>query len=303
MVRALNLRQIEAFKAVMENGTISRAAEILHVSQPNMSKLIAHLEADTGLQLFDRHKGRLAPTDHAMRLYDEVGRIFSGVRQVENAVEAIRREEQGRIAIGAMSTLANSFVQRATTRFLVSRPSLFCSIHSLSSPWIVDGVIARKLDIGLVSASVDSPNVGLEPLMKHPLVCIMPLEHPLAEKPVVEPHDLDLVPFITFPADTYLGRRIEGLLDAYKVRPQIVLVANVAPTVCEFVSAGVGIALVHPLTLNGLEQRLTIRRFEPEISYHFQLCRNLDSKNAKIIDAFAEDVRHTAADIAQNMLS
>src|SRR4051812_8483162 len=62
MRRHLNLRQIEAFRAVIENGTVSRAAEMLHISQPAMSKLIAHLEADTGLKLFDRVKGRLAPT-------------------------------------------------------------------------------------------------------------------------------------------------------------------------------------------------------------------------------------------------
>jgi DNA-binding transcriptional LysR family regulator len=61
MARRINLRQVEAFKAVIEYGTVSRAAEMLNVSQPAMSKLIAHLEEDTGLRLFDRLKGRLAP--------------------------------------------------------------------------------------------------------------------------------------------------------------------------------------------------------------------------------------------------
>ena len=79
MPRHLYLRQIEAFKAVIENGTISRAAVLLSISQPSMSKLIAHLEQDTGLKLFDRVKGRIAPTEQAMRLYDEVERIFGGV--------------------------------------------------------------------------------------------------------------------------------------------------------------------------------------------------------------------------------
>lgn len=118
MPRPLNLRQIEAFKAVMELGTISRAAETLNISQPAMSKLVAHLEADTGLRLFDRVKGRLAPTEHATRLHEEVGRIFSGVRQVESAIDALRRETQRRLMIGAMPALAGSFIQRATTSFL-----------------------------------------------------------------------------------------------------------------------------------------------------------------------------------------
>ena len=134
MSRHVNLRQIEAFKAVIENGTISRAAQILNISQPAMSKLIAHLEFDTGLRLFDRVKGRLAPSEHGMRLYDEVGRIFAGERQIENAVEAIRREEQGRLAIGVLAALASSFIQRVTTDFLQERGNFFArssrSAHS-----------------------------------------------------------------------------------------------------------------------------------------------------------------------------
>src|SRR5437868_1521109 len=137
MPRQINLRQIEAFKAVIENGTVSRAAELLNVSQPAMSKLIAHLEFDTGLKLFDRVKGRLAPTAHAMRLYDEVGRIFAGVRQVENAVDAIRREEQGRLAVGVMPALSGSFIQQATMGFLKHHSKVFCSVHSLTTQWIV----------------------------------------------------------------------------------------------------------------------------------------------------------------------
>ena len=103
-----------------------------------MSKLIAHLEFDSGLRLFDRVKGRLAPTEHGMRLYEEVGRIFAGVRQVENAVEAIRREEQDRLAIGVLPALANSVIQRATTGFLMEHRNVFSSVHSLASQWIVD---------------------------------------------------------------------------------------------------------------------------------------------------------------------
>jgi len=183
--RHINLRQIEAFKAVVENGTVSRAAELLNVSQPAMSKLIAHLEFDTGLKLFDRLKGRLAPTAQGMRLYDEVGRIFAGVRQVENAVEVIRREEQGRLSIGVMPALAGSFIQRSTKSFLDDHQNVFCTVQSLGSQWIMEWLIERKLDIGLVEAGLENPYVVGEPLMKHPLVCIMAPDHPLAAEPFI----------------------------------------------------------------------------------------------------------------------
>lgn len=303
MPRHLNLRQIEAFKAVIENGTISRAAIVLNISQPAMSKLIAHLEFDTKLRLFDRVKGRLAPSEHGMRLYEEVGRIFAGVRQVENAVEAIRREEQGRLAIGVLPALATSFIQRATTDFLKERPAIFCTVQSLASQWVVDWLIARKLDVGLVSARVDNPYVTLEPLMEQPLVCIMPRDHRLAEKDHLEPPDLDGEPFVAFNSDIYVSHLVSEMFDASRIGQRTVLMANNALTVCEFVAAGLGVSLVHPLMVSGLETRLAVRPFEPVMLYSFQLCRSADSRNAHIVDAFVDRLRDKATAISNSMLA
>ncbi len=301
MRRHLNLRQIEAFKAVIENGTVSRAAEALYVSQPAMSKLIAHLEFDTGLRLFDRVKGRLVPTEQALRLHDQVDRIFAGVRQVENAVDAIRREEQGNLAIGVIAPLAGFFIQRTSTAFLAERPGVFCSIEMLSSQRTVERLIARNLDIGLVSGAFENPNVIFEPLMEHPLVCIMAPDHPLARKSLVDAGDLEDVPFVGFHPNTYFSSLIERSLDG--VRLNLVLAADVAPTLCEFVAAGLGVSLVHPLMASGFRERLAVRRFAPEIPYTFQLARSPDSRNVKLVEAFAQKVRGMAVEISEAMLA
>jgi DNA-binding transcriptional LysR family regulator len=303
MPRHLNLRQIEAFKAVIENGSISSAAQMVHISQPAMSKLIAHFEADTGLKLFDRLKGRLAPTECGMRLYEEIDRIFAGVRQVENAAEAIRREERGQLVVGVMPALSGAFIQRATTGFLKNRPNVFCSVQSLSSQWIVDWLVARKLDVGLVGVGFDNPYVVFEPLMEQPLVCIIPRDHPLAAKSEIDPKDLDQIPFVSFDPDTSISRRVQETFEAHGVKAQIVLIANMAPTLCEYVAAGLGVSLVHPLMVSGLEHRLAVRRFEPEILYKFQICRSADSRNAQLIEAFAKEMRAAAANISLAMLS
>jgi DNA-binding transcriptional LysR family regulator len=303
MPRRLTLRQVEAFKAVIESGTISGAAQMVHISQPAMSKLIAHFEADTGLKLFDRLKGRLAPTESGMQLYEEINRIFAGVRQVENAAEAIRRAERGQLQVGVMPALSGSFIQSATTAFLKDRRNLFCAVQSLTSQLIVDRLIARKLDVGLVQGSIDNPYVILEPLLEHPLVCIMPPDHALAAKSQIEPQDLHQIPFVSFHPDAEVGQLVERMFEAHKIEPQVVLVANVAPTLCEFVAAGLGVSLVHPLAASGLKHRLVVRRFEPEVLLRFQLCRSADSRNAELVEAFAQAVRATAVQISRSMLS
>ncbi|HLH87985.1 MAG TPA: LysR family transcriptional regulator [Xanthobacteraceae bacterium] len=299
MGRRLNLRQIEAFKAVIEHGTVSRAADVLNVSQPAISKLIAHLEADAEVRLFDRVKGRLAPTERGMRLYQEIDRIFSGVQQIENAAEAIRREEQGRLVVGVMPALSGRFVQEVTMGFLRRRPNVFCSIESRSSQWIADQLVMRKLDVGLVSSVIDNPYIAGESLMRCPLMCIMPLGHPLAAKDVIGPADLNDVPFVAFGPEGFTGHRVGAMFTTYKVRANIVLVATVAPTVGEFVAAGLGVSLVHPLMVSGLRERLVARRFAPEIAFDFQLCHSRDTRNARLVEDFLQEARIAAERISR----
>ena len=301
MARHLNLRQVEAFKAIIENGTMRRSAEVLNISQPAVSKMIAHLELDTGLQLFDRLKGRLAPTENAMQLYDEVNRIFAGVRQIENAAEAIRRQEQGRLSIGVMPGLAGSFIQRVTTSFLAARKNVFCSIEPLSSQLVLDRLIARKLDVGLVGGGYDNPYVTTEPLMAHSLVCVLPTNHPLTAKRLILPSDLHDVPFVSLNADTYIGNRLAAMFEHYEIKPNTILISTGALTISQFVAAGLGVSLVHPLMVSGFEDQIAVRRFEPEILYNFQLCRSADSKNAKLVDLFASEAMAVATQISASM--
>jgi DNA-binding transcriptional LysR family regulator len=294
MRRHLSLRQIEAFKAVIENGTISRAAAALHVSQPAMSKMIATLEADADLALFDRVKGRVAPTQLGMRLYDEVDRIFSGVQQVENAIDAIRRDDQGRITIGVMPALSGSFVQQVTTGFLKRHPQAFCFVVSRSSQRIMEWLLTRKVDVGLVNSGLDNPYLASESLMEHPLVCIMPAGHALSAQGVVRPADLDGLPFVSFDPETLTTQRVDTMFAEHGVRPHVALVATVAPTLCEFVAAGLGVSLVHPLMVEGFGDRLVVRRFEPSIPYDFQLCRSRDGRNARLVEDFVDVAREVA---------
>jgi DNA-binding transcriptional LysR family regulator len=296
-----NLRQIEAFKATIELGTVSRAAEALEISQPAASKLLAHLQDSTGLRLFERHKGRLVPTPQGMRLYEEIERIFAGVRQIENAVAVIRREDQGRLLIGVMPALAGSFIQRATMSFLRRCPNVYCSIQSVGSQLIVEHVLERKLDVGFVSTRVDHPAVVTTPLVRHPLLCIMPAGHALARRKVIRPEHLDGVPFVSFSLESYTGQSIANVLARHAVRPNVVLTANVTPTVCQFVAAGLGVSLVHPLFLAGMEKRVAIRPFEPAIPFDFLLCHARHARNGRLIAQFVQEATALANRLSEEL--
>jgi DNA-binding transcriptional LysR family regulator len=139
--------------------------------------------------------------------------------------------------------------------------------------------------------------------MAHPVVCILPTGHPLTKKAAITPADLDGVPFVSFDPESFTSRRVGQVMDAHGVALEIVMIVNVAPTLCEFVAAGVGISLVHPLIVGSLRDKLAIRPFEPAIQLTFQLCHIRDSRNARLVDAFMEGVREAASEISATILT
>lgn len=294
MPRAIHLRQIETFKALIEYGTVSRAAEAVAISQPAASKLLMHLESDTGLKLFDRRTGRLTPTAQGLRLYEEIARIFAGMRQVESAIAVVRREAQGRLVVGVLPALDGALIQRATLNFLKRNPNVYCSIQSNSSRSIAESVLARQLDVGVVSTRIENPNIVTEPLLEHPLVCIMPPHHPLARLKVVRPKHLSGIPFVSFTLESYSGRKIASIFEKYGVSANVVLTATMGSTVCQFVAAGLGVSLVHPLFIAGIEKLVVARPFEPVTPFDFLLCFARDARDAHLISDFVKETKALA---------
>src|SRR5918995_2708715 len=97
--RAMNLRQIEAFRAVMVHGSATAAARSLGISQPAVTRLIRLLEVRSRIRLFARERGRLVPTRDAMLLDEEVGRIYYGIERVRSVMVRLRDHGGGYLRI------------------------------------------------------------------------------------------------------------------------------------------------------------------------------------------------------------
>lgn len=303
MPRVINLRQVEAFRAVIENGTVSAAAIALNVTQPAVSKLVSNLEYDTGLRLFDRIKGKLTPTAQGARLYEEVDRVFSGLHQIERAIETVRREEKGRLVVGVLPALSGHFIQEVTMRFLESEPHVFVSLIVRGSPGLADWLVTRQVDVGILNAKVEHPYLETEPFLPHPLVCIMPPDHALARKSIITPADLHDEPFVGFDEGVEIRRMVDEVMASYGSVPRLVLEATTAPTLCEFVAHGLGLSLIHPLMAGPVQGRVAIRRFEPAIDNHFLLAKAQKARNAGLLDLFIQHARSRGHELMQRALS
>jgi DNA-binding transcriptional LysR family regulator len=280
--------------AVVEAGTVSRAAEILHISQPAASKLIQDLEADTGLQLFERDSGRLVPTRRGMRLYEEVERIFGGVHQLARAVDAIRREEHGHLVIGAMPALSGPFLTRALAGFRSRHPDVFVSVEARSSQFLTEAVLSRRLDVALVINRLEHGSVLAEALESPPAVAVLPRGHRLADKSEITPEDLKEEPFIAFAPSGLMRTKVDAAFGAQGLRPQIVIEATTAPNVAEFVAAGLGVTVADPLAMEFVAGRVTVRAFRPTLNFDYGIIRPARARNSDLVASFIEEV-HAAA--------
>src|SRR5258708_21111610 len=102
----IKIRQVEAFRALMQRHTVTRAAQTLHVSQPAVSRLLADFEAGVGFTLFERQQGRLVPTAEARVLYEEVERAFVGLDRISHAAQPIRAMRLGSFRVPGSPAVA-----------------------------------------------------------------------------------------------------------------------------------------------------------------------------------------------------
>src|SRR5436853_7818507 len=130
----INPRQIEAFRALMLTASTTRAAQVMNVTQPAVSRLVRDLQAALELTLFERQGTRLTPTNEALALYAEVERSYVGLERIAQAAREIRGRRAGALRIAAMPALCSGFLPRFAGHYLMQRPGLDVALFGLMSP-------------------------------------------------------------------------------------------------------------------------------------------------------------------------
>ena len=130
----MNLRQLDAFRAVMMTGSVTNAADYLHLSQPAVSRLIGDLERSVGFSLFIRAKGSpLVPTPEAESLYSEVERTFAGMDALRRAADDIKSFRSGNLRIACLPALAMGFMPAVIEAFRAEHPTVTIQLQTRSS--------------------------------------------------------------------------------------------------------------------------------------------------------------------------
>ncbi|MCU6199573.1 LysR family transcriptional regulator, partial [Citrobacter cronae] len=245
---AVNLRHIEIFHAIMTAGNLTEAARMLHTSQPTVSRELARFEKVLGLTLFERSRGRLHPTVQGLRLFEEVQRSWYGLDRIVSAAESLREFRQGELSIVCLPVFSQSFLPPLLQPFLTRYPQVNIQIVPQESPLLEEWLSAQRHDLGITETLHTPAGTKRTELLALDEVCVLPQEHPLAEKSVLTPQDFQGENYISLSRTDSYRQLLDTLFNEHQVKRRMVIETHSAASICAMVRAGVGISVVNPLT-------------------------------------------------------
>ncbi len=291
----MNLKQMEAFRAVILTGSVSQAAKQLYRTQPAVSMMLSSLEEEIGFQLFERRKKRLYPTPEANYLYTEIEAIFSRINDVSQTLQDIQNKQYGFLRIGCMPGPSNFFVPDLVADFLEEHPKIQASLQTRTSDAVREWIASAQYDIGLAELTDRDPAIDKE-VFSLSCLCALPADHPLAAQEVITPKHLDGEEMITLPPDHSTFYAIQQLFESEGYRMNVRLQTRFFIPALRFVERGLGVCIMDPISVTSYcsyaqPGKVVFRRFDPEVRLKLGIIYPANKPKSLITQAFAEQLR------------
>ena len=281
-------RQVEAFRAVMQYGSITAAAQALGITQPAVSRLIADLEHAISFLLFERRGARLLPTREAIELYGEVERMYYGLDRLEHVATEIRQLRRAELRIATLPMIAFQILPKVLSDFARSYEGVRVKHCVHTSPRVIDLVASRQYDLGIAQALGMRQDIEVSASFRTACVCVMEPSHPLAEREVLTPEDLDGIRMVALTRESATSKHVIRVFDEANCRPEITVESQPSFAACALAASGLGVAIVDPLTPITFGNALVRVPFEPDLPFDFHVIKPADLTLSRAAALFHE---------------
>lgn len=234
----MKFRHIEVFQAVMETGSMSAAGRLIHLTQPAVSKLIAHAEAQLGYPLFHRAGGRLVPTPEGVALFAESSDLFQRLEAFRRMAHHLKSGEQGRLKVGAIPALCHKLLPDVLTEFRRKQPDVVCEIHTVHKRQMPNGLLARDIDVGLDFFGISHPGVSAKVVGSGALYLMLPAGQGAAPKAAEVRKALKAVPMVALLDDDPIMVSFTRHALMHGLRPRVVTQVQTSQLAEELVARG-----------------------------------------------------------------
>ncbi len=262
----MNLHQLNCFIAVVEEGSVSKAAIRLNMTQPPLSMLIQKLEDDLQVVLFERHKKRLHITEAGELLYERAIELLQASENIIREVSEVSKGKKGTVRIGTSSSANVTFLPSLIATLQEELPGLTIEVREGKYTDMVRELRQQEIDFAFVRNTDHHEDIVSVELMQEALLLAIPPNHPLQQQQVIRMKDLKDEPFL-------MQRTTQGLNISHTVseacqiagfEPRIVYQGTTSFPILFMVQQGAGLAFIpESFLLFHQQMRLpTLRKIE-----------------------------------------
>lgn len=288
----MNIRQIEVFRAVMQAGSITGAAHLLHVSQPGVSRMLAHIELQLGLALFERARGKLRPTPEAQALYVQVEQVYQGVQRIEARARELKEGSGLTLRVLASPSTGLEVVPRALAELSSRYPDARIYLETQLAREMVGQLVRQEADIAISTLEIEHALLTSERLGSWGMVCVYPAGHAFESYRTVPVRELLTQKLIGFASDTPQGRLLAEWSSAHATLPQPRIEVRSGQAACALVASGAGVSIVDELTARAWQGgRISHRPLSRAPSFSAYAVRHIHFPPSTLAQAFVEKVR------------
>jgi len=293
----MQLRELEAFRATVLQGTISSAASYIGVSQPTVSRLLADLEHSLGFPLFTRRKGRVVPTEQGMEFYHSLQETFDALTRLKSRAQAMRKDASRSLTIVSMPALSMAVVPRIVEKFLKRVPDASVRLMTVDVPTYFRMIGEAHVDIGFGNQVGDQPGIEQETLATVDYVCALPPGHPLAERERVTLDDIRAEPLISLSElNENIFRHHDRLLASGGHEGASRIQTQNSANAYALVREGLGVALLEPFSAPFWEANgVVVRPFSPGLRYRYSAAINRNARPNRALKALLAVAREVFA--------
>ncbi len=301
----MELRQLEAFAAVISTGSVTAAGRSLGRSQPAISRLVQELEHEIGYALFSRNGPRVTPTEQGFLLYEDVAHALQSLQHIRQRAREIAQGSQRPLNLLATPALAAGLVPEALAQLEGEAADSMSHIRlrSASPEQVAHGVLTGAAQMGVSSLPLEHRGLQVHWIGRAPCVAVLPQGDPLAA--------LDVVPL-----SALAERRVITMTNPYRLRGRLddafaaarpgtppsqtqFMETNASVNAMAAVRAGLGVSVLEPVTAWGLPLHgVAVRPLDTEIPFLFGVVTQQATPCTPAMDALCQ----TLTEVAQRLL-
>lgn len=240
----INLHHLRVFYMTAKHESCTAAAQRLCVTQPAITAQIRKLEDQCSLKLFKKRGRNIYLTDEGTALLHYARRIFECEREVENAIEEMRKLKRGVLRLGTTKTYARYFMPVLIKTFHDTYPQIKIHLDEGSSLDMIRSLGKLKNEVAVIARAAEDPAITFIPLSQEELVLILAPSHPLAKKDAVSVRELAGEPIIMKEVGSGTRRKVNRLFERYGCTLNILMETSNAEFIKQLVQQGEGFSFL-----------------------------------------------------------